>query len=61
MNINTFISRLAKIGIKVELAANYPWIYLTKVNGISVKAKFQAEHGFTAFFLTYKYGIKFSD
>jgi len=44
-----FIRRLKRIGIEVELAANYPWIYLTTINGNVVKEKYMAEHGFTAF------------
>ncbi len=48
--IKSFVNRLAKIGIKVELIANYPWIYLDKVNGKNVWGLFHANHGFTAFF-----------
>lgn len=51
-NVELFVDRLKKIGISVELSANYPWIYLDKVNGKKVKEKFQGNHGFTAFFLT---------
>jgi len=60
MNINTFISRLKKIGVNVELAANYPWVYLYSVNGTEVTSNFHADHGFTAFTLTLK-GFRFSD
>ena len=49
--IPSFINRLKKIGIEVELVGNYPWIYLDKVNGKKVVDKFQANHGFTVFFL----------
>lgn len=48
--INTFVKRLEKINIKVELMGNYPWIYLDKVNNKQVKTKFHAEHGFTLAF-----------
>jgi hypothetical protein len=48
--IKSFVNRLAKIGIKVELFGNYPWIYLDTVNGKKVKDKFQGDHGFTVFF-----------
>ncbi len=47
--LNRFCRRLEKIGISVELAGNYPWIYLDKVNDIKVKGNYQANHGFTAF------------
>ena len=34
--------RLDKIGIDVEFAANYPWIYIWKINGKRVKETFEA-------------------
>jgi hypothetical protein len=49
--INRLVPRLRKIGIDVELFGNYPWIYLDKVNGIKVKEKFCANHGFTIAFI----------
>ena len=49
-SIHSFVHRLSKIGIKVELIGNYPWVYLDKVNGIKVKGRLQANHGFTVFF-----------
>lgn len=52
--ITSFVERLKKIGINIELAGNYPWIYLEKVNGVRVKERYLAEHGFTAFW----YGTK---
>jgi hypothetical protein len=45
--INVFVNRLKKIGIKVGLAVNYPWIYIDKINGKIVTEKFEANHGFT--------------
>lgn len=39
--------RLKTIGITINCIANYPWIYLTSVNGNAVKEKFMAQHGFT--------------
>jgi hypothetical protein len=47
--IPSFINRLKKIGINVELIANYPWVYLDTVNGIRVKGAYWGEHGFTVF------------
>jgi len=43
--------RLNKIGIDVEFVANFPWIYLYKINGQLVKERYEAEHGFTVAFL----------
>ncbi len=48
--IDTFVERLKKIGILVKLSANYPWIYIDKINGKRVTEKFRAEHGFTVAF-----------
>ena len=61
--INSFTNKLRRIGIHVELAGNYPWIYLDKVNGIQVRERFEANHGFTAFYLPVKNSlpIHFSD
>lgn len=49
--LGVFIERLKKIGIDVKLSGNFPWIYLDEINGIRVKEKFQANHGFTVMFL----------
>jgi hypothetical protein len=49
--IPSFVERLKKIGVNVELIGNYPWIYLDKINGKKVKGTFMANHGFTVFFL----------
>jgi hypothetical protein len=48
--ISSFVSRLRKVGINVELLGNYPWVYLDKVNGKKVSGTFMADHGFTVFF-----------
>ena len=40
--------RLSKIGIGIELSGNFPWIYLTKVNGNVINpSDYTANHGFT--------------
>lgn len=44
--------RLSKIGIDIELSGNYPWIYLTKVNGNKVEEIQAANHGFCIAFIT---------
>ena len=61
--LTTFCRRLEKIGIKVELTSNIPWIYLQSVNGKPVKGLYRAEHGFTAFWYPVKLEkkIKFTD
>lgn len=61
--IKSFIFRLNRIGITVELAGNYPWIYLDKINGKRVTEKFQADHGFTIAFTPIRPGqeLKFTD
>lgn len=60
--LKSFIDRLGKIGIKVELMSNVPWIYLDKVNGNKVKEKYEGDHGFTAFWYPVRVGeqIKFT-
>ena len=45
--IEKFIKRLEKIGVSVELNGNFPWVYLTKINGKTVTERFMSEHGFT--------------
>lgn len=49
--IASFVKRLSRIGVDVELIANYPWVYMNKVNGVLVTEDFMANHGFTAFFV----------
>jgi len=49
--LEVFIKRMKKLNIDVELAGNYPWIYIDKINGKKVKEKFQGNHGFTIAFL----------
>ena len=50
--IAKFINRLDKIGIKLILGSNYPWVYIDKINGKGVTEKFQGNHGFTLAFRT---------
>lgn len=54
--IKSFVNRLKKIGITVELFGNYPWVYLDKVNGYRVRGTFLAEHGFTVFMAATRVG-----
>ncbi len=57
--LGSFVNRLKKIGITLELIGNYPWIYLDKINGKKVKEKFEAEHGFTVAFLPVRSDMPF--
>lgn len=52
--LDIFIKRLNKVGIRIEILANYPWIYLDTVNGNKVKEKFDSEHAFTMAYLPVK-------
>lgn len=56
--VNSFVNRLKKIGIEVELVGNFPWVYLDKVNGVKVWERYQANHGFTVFFMAIRQGQK---
>ena len=52
--LTTFINRLERIGIKLELSGNAPWIYIDKINGKKVTERFQGNHGFTIMFYPIK-------
>lgn len=54
--VNSFVNRLKKIGINVELVGNFPWVYLDKVNDVKVWERYQANHGFTVFFMAIRQG-----
>ena len=46
--VEIFINRMKRIGIKLELMGNIPWIYLHSVNGNRVKKEdWNANHGYT--------------
>ena len=49
--LDVFVERLKKIGIDVKLSGNFPWVYLTEINGVRVTESFAANHGFTVMFL----------
>lgn len=61
--LTTFVDRLNKINIKLELGGNFPWIYIDKINGKRVTEKFQANHGFTIAFMPIRHGqeLKLTD
>jgi tRNA splicing ligase len=49
-NLCRMMDRLKKIGVNLELAGNYPWVYILKINGKWVKESYQSEHGFVLCF-----------
>ena len=61
--IKVFVNRLEKIGIKIELSVNYPWIYVDKINDKRVIETYHAEHGFTIAFTPIRKGqeLNFTD
>ena len=61
--LTTFIERMKKLGIEIELMGNYPWIYIHTINGKRVTVKFQGNHGFTIAFTPIKTGqeLNFTD
>lgn len=47
-DLAVFQRRLKRIGIKIELASNVPWVYLVRVNNNTVRqSDFTAHYGFT--------------
>lgn len=56
--LDSLIRRLKKLDIEVELWANYPWLYIDKINGVQVKERFEGNHGFTVAFLPIRAGQK---
>lgn len=59
--LDIFIRRLRKIGVEVKLAANWPYIYLSEINGKKVTERLNASHGFNVAWLTMKEGVKFDE
>lgn len=57
--VSDLLRRCEKLGIKLEGSSNFPWIYLTKVNGKRVTEQFLGNHGFTIAFLPIKKEIKY--
>jgi len=53
--VEIFINRMKRIGIELELMANYPWIYLHSVNGNRVKQEdWSSDWGYTIAWLSVK-------
>ena len=57
--VEIFINRMKRIGIKLDLIGNAPWIYLYKVNGNRVLPEdYNANHGYTIAWYPVKLGEK---
>jgi len=56
--IDVFVNRLKRIEIDVELSGNYPWIYLSKINGVRVTETLCGNHGFTIAFIPLKKDVE---
>lgn len=52
-------TRLANIGIEIELIGNVPWVYLNSVNGIPVTERKNARHGYCVDYMTDKRHLNF--
>lgn len=50
--LGRFMGRMERLGIKIELIGNFPWIYVEKINGKRVTERFHGNHGFTIAFST---------
>lgn len=61
--VETFLRRMTKLGIQMELSSNFPWIYIDKINGKRVTEKFEGNHGFTLAFVPIRAGqdMQFTD
>lgn len=59
--LDVFINRMKKLNIDIELMGNYPWIYIYKINGNTIKREdyFYGEHGFTIGFLPIRPDFEF--
>lgn len=57
----TFIGRMRKLGIELQLSSNYPWIYIDYINGVRVQKKdyFHGNHGYTIAFHPTRNGQEF--
>jgi len=53
--IDRLVKRLRKLNINIELGLNYPWVYLTAINGVLVTETYYGEHGYTICFYHEKY------
>ena len=61
IKLDVFVKRMKKLGIKIELMGNYPWIYIRSVDGNIIQREdyFEGNHGFTIGFLPVRAGEPF--
>ena len=62
--LNSFVGRLKRCGVDVELSVNAPWVYLDRVNGIRVIERRNGDTGYTIGYLPIKkdqQGMNFLD
>ena len=59
--LDIFYNRLKRIGIRIEVDFNLPWIYLLSVNGHVFKDKNGSEYGFCLAYFTANGVLKYSD
>jgi hypothetical protein len=61
-NLEKLVIRLEKIGIKIRIGSNYPWVYLHTVDGNRVDEIFCSEHYFCIGLMPMKLGqFKFNN
>jgi len=44
-DLNVFVGRLKKLGVTIKVSGNFPWCYLSEINGKKVKEKKDSEWG----------------
>lgn len=59
IKLDVFQERMIKIGVKIEYMMNFPWVYITKINGKKIHEKQQSEHGFVIGFMPIREGKDF--
>lgn len=50
--ITRLVQRLERVGVKIDLAGNLPWVYMVSINGKAVTEKLNSEHGYTVCYVT---------
>ena len=55
------VELLKKININIELASNYPWIYIKSICGQTVTEKLDSEHGFVIGYFNRNDGTQLND
>lgn len=57
--LNRFIERLKVLGIEIKLIGNFPWVYLSQINGKRVVETHHSEHGFCIGYFPIQMGESF--